>query len=225
MPPSTIRRRDLLSLLSGAAVAGCVPFSGSSPFWGTIGAGVKGGVSDGPSIGRAYSDKLPYASMLAWFDGSPKALLVLGEVLPDGRHVWHSAERQTITTLGAFVVAAIGFDRELRSARLEGNWQPNPLLMTGRRAVRLIDVAIDGERHQVALESRFAIGKAQDVEILDRSYRLTPVTERVSHDRRVRFKNQYWIDTANGRCWKSRQTVVPTMPPLNIEILKYPSSA
>ena len=224
MPPSTIRRRDLLSLLSGAAVAGCVPFGKSSPFWGTIGAGLKGGAGDSPNISREYSDKLPYASMLTWFDGSAKALLVLGEILPDGRHVWYSAERQTITTFGAYVVGALGFDRELRSARLQGDWQPNPLLMTGRRATRLLDVAVDGERHQVALQSRFTAGEAKDVEILDRSYRLTSVIERVSHDGRVRFKNEYWVDAAKGRCWKSRQTVVPTMPRLNIEVLKYPSA-
>lgn len=225
MSPSNIRRRDLLTLLSGATIAGCVPFGNSSPFWGTIGAGLKGGVGEGPSISREYSDKLPYASMLAWFDGSAKALLVLGEILPDGRHVWYTAERQTITTFGAYVVAALGFDRELRTARLQGEWQRNPILMPGRRAIRLIDVAIDGERHQVALESRFAVGKVEDVEILDRAYRLTSVVERVSHDDRVRFTNEYWVDPANGRCWKSRQTVVPTMPRLNIEVLKYPSSA
>lgn len=205
-------------------VVGCVPFGNSSPFWGTIGAGLKGGAASGPSIDRGYTDKLPYASMLAWFEGGPRALLVLGEILSDGRHVWYSVERQTITTLGAYVVAAIGFDRELRSARLQGDWQRNPLRMAGRTAIRVIDVAVDGQRHQIALESRFAIGKPEDIEILGRRYQLTPVSERVSFEDRVRFKNRYWVDP-KGRCWKSRQTVVPTMPELNIEILKQSASA
>lgn len=213
-----------MALLFGGAVAGCVPFGKTSPFWGTIGAGLRGGTSSGPSISRDYTDKLPYASMLAWFDGGPKALLVLAEILPDGRHVWYSAERQTITTLGPYVVAAIGFDRELRSARLQGNWQRNPLRMAGRSAVRVIDVAVDGQRYQIALESRFDTGKPQDIEILDRRYQLTPVSERVSFENRVRFRNRYWIDP-KGRCWKSQQTVVPTMPELNIEILKQSTAA
>jgi len=215
-----VRRRDLLVLLSGAAVAGC---TSSSPFWGTLAASVTGGAAGAPEISRAYTDKLPYASMLAWFDGSPKALLVLGEVLPGGRLVWHTADRQTITTFGPFVVSAIGFDNELRSVALQGGWVANPLQMAGRRATRVIDVAIEGERHQVALESRFAVGQIDDIEILDRPYRLKRVSERVIHDKRVRFENEYWVDTADDRCWKSRQTIVPGVPRFNIEILKYPA--
>ena len=95
--------------------------------------------------------------------------------------------------------------------------------MAGRRAGRLLDLSIDGERHQIALESRFAIGSAEELEVLDRPYRLTVVTEKVSYNRRVRFTNEYWVEAATGRCWKSRQTIVPTVPRLNIEMLKYPA--
>jgi len=205
-----------------AGLAGC----SSSPYWGTLAASVSGRPDANPRISREYTDKLPYASMQTWFEGGVKALLVLGEVLPDGRLVWHSAERQTITTFGAYVVSALGFDRELRSAGLQGEWKPNPLLMpAAREAKRLLDLSVDGDRHQVALASKFTQGSPEDVEILGRSYRLTPVTEQVSHLRRVRFKNQYWVDAATGRCWKSRQTIVPTVPALNIEILKYPSAS
>lgn len=218
-----VRRRAFLGLLSGGAAAACVPFSKSSPFWGTIGAGLGGDATDTPVISRSYTDKLPYASMLTWFDGSPKALLVLGDVLPDGRLVWYSAQRQTITTFGPFVVGALGFDRELRAASLQGGWTKDPRQMAGRRAGRLLDLSIDGERHQIALESRFAIGSAEELEILDRPYRLTVVTEKVSYNRRVRFTNEYWVEAATGRCWKSRQTIVPTVPRLNIEMLKYPA--
>lgn len=218
-----VRRRDLLRLWPAAALAGCVPFANTSPFWGTIAGGLKGGVATGPAISRTYTDALPYASMIAWFDGAAKALLVLGEILPDQRMVWHSAERQTVTTFGPYVVSALGFERELRSSSLQGSWDANPALMSGRRVSRYIDVAVDGQRHQIALQSQFRTGKVENVEILDRDYRLTAVSERVSHDRRVRFVNKYWVDPTDGRCWKSRQTIVPTVPRLNIEVLKYPA--
>lgn len=220
-----MRRRDLLRLLPGAALAGCVPFADTSPFWGTIAGGLKGGATTGPAISRAYTDTLPYASMIAWFDGAARALLVLGEILPDRRMVWHSADRQTVTTFGPYVVSALGFERELRDSTLQGDWLTNPTLMSGRRSKRYIDVAVEGGRHQIALESQFRTGRVEDVEILDRDYRLTTVVERVSHDGRVRFTNKYWTDVTDGRCWKSRQTIVPTVPPLNIEVLKYPASA
>ncbi len=218
-----VRRRQFIGLLSGLAVSGCASFTKSSPFWGTIAAGVGGGDVGAPAISREYTDKLPYASMLAWFDGSPKALLVLSRALPDGRYIWHSADRKAITGFGPYVVSAIGFDRELRSTAYEGVWDRNPSNMVGRRVARTLDMSIDGERHQLRLESNFVRGDVEQVDVFGRDYRLQKVVERVSHDGRKRFENDYWVEPTTGRCWKSQQTIVPTVPPFNIEILKYPS--
>lgn len=224
MSVSSVRRRDFLTLLAGSTVAGCVPFAETSPFWGTISAGIKGGPKSAPAISREYADSLPYASMLSWFEGAAKALLVLAEIAPGNRYTWYSAERQSIGTFGPFLTSAIGFDLELRATRFQGAWQSNPLSLTGRKLQRLQDFVVEGQRYQLLLESRFAADGFESVAIMGREYRLRAVREHVSYQGRRRFTNHYWVDEAKGRCWKSRQIVVPTMPELNIEMLKHPSA-
>lgn len=213
-------RRGALAILSTFALAGCA----SSPFWGTLRAGIAGGTGDDPAVSREYADKLPYASMLAWFDGSPQALVVLAEFAANSRWIWYSAERQAIATFGPFVTSLLGIERELRGANLQGTWDRNPLNLVGRRLGRIIDVAAEGERTQIALASRFERGSSEDIDLLGVRKELQIVNERVSAEGRHRFTNRYWVDAATGQCWKSRQTVVPTLPRFNIEILKYPTA-
>lgn len=202
-----------------------MPFEKTSPFWGTIGAGVRGGLPEAPQVNREYADRLPYASMLAWFNGSPKALVVLAEFGPGEMLTWRSAERQSITTFGPFVASLIGLDLELRSTSFDGAWSPNPLEMVGRTVLRALDIAVDGERRHIALESRFRSKEAQPVAIEGKTYSLQEVVETVSSAGRTRFANRYWVDAKTGRCWKSRQTPIPTLPVLNTAILKYPLQA
>ena len=216
-----VSRRNLLTTLAGGATAACVPFEGTSPFWGTIGAGFRSG--EGASIDPAYVQKLPYASMLAWFEGGPKALVVLGEVAGNHRLNWYSKQKQVITTYGPFVVGAIGFDIDLRGTTLSAEWTPNPLELVGRRLTRAIDVLAEGERVQVALASKFKVKERERIEILGVERQLQHVVEEVSHEGRARYRNDYWVDATTGRCWKSRQITMPTLPPMNLEVTKYPS--
>lgn len=214
-------RRTILGLGLGGLAAACVPFEKTSPFWGTIGAGFKS--TDAPPIDPAYVRQLPYASMLAWFEGGTKALVVLGEVTGDRRYTWYSAERQSITTFGPFVVSALGLDIELRGTLFGGGWRTNPLELVGAKLTRSLDVFAEGDRVQVPLVSTFAAGATKVVEILGVERELQRVTERVRSGGRRRYDNVYWVEAATGRCWKSRQTVIPTLPPLNIEVTKYPT--
>lgn len=201
----------------------CVPFEKTSPFWGTIGAGF-GGEEATSKIGREYADKLPYASMLAWFKGSPKALLVLAEIDAQSRWIWHSAERQSVVTYGPFVVGLLGVDIELRGTRLQGAWSRNPAELVGKRLSRLLDIEVEGSRTQLLLESQFALAGVRTIEIEGKTYTAHKIEETVRSQGRARYKNEYWVEVASGRCWKSRQTAVPTLPTLSIEVLKYPSS-
>lgn len=208
-------------MLVGGLAAACVPFEKSSPFWGTIGAGFR--KNRGPVVDPEYVRKLPYASMMAWFDGGPKALVVLGEVTGDNRYTWYTAERQSLTTFGPFIVGALGFDIDLRSTIFGGGWLPNPLDLIGARLVRSLDVQTGADRVQVPLSSTFAATETEAVEILGETRQLKRVTEALRYAGRRRFKNEYWIETSTGRCWKSRQLAIPTLPPINLEVTKYPT--
>jgi hypothetical protein len=215
----TSRRALLGGLLTG--LAACTSLEKSSPFWGTIGAGFR--PRSASSIDPDYVRRLPYATMQAWFDGGAKALVVLGDVSSDRRLTWFSAERQSLTTFGPFVVRLLGLDLELRSTILGGGWHANPLEMAGRKLTRSLDVLAEGDRVQVPLVSSFVSGATENVEILGTTRRLQRVHERVEYAGRRRFSNDYWVDVPTGRCWKSRQIVVPTLPPLNLEVTKYPT--
>lgn len=214
-------RRNALSLIAGSLAAACVPFEKTSPFWGTIGAGFRSQTA--VPVDPDYVRKLPYASMLAWFEGGGKALIVLGEVSGDRRFTWHTAERQSITTFGPFIVGALGFEVDLRGTILSGAWQADPLNLVGRKLTRSLDLVAEGERVQVAVTSTFHLKDMEVVEILGVSRQLRRVTEKVRHRGQLQHSNDYWVDPATRRCWKSRQTAVPTLPPLNIEVTKYPT--
>lgn len=161
--------------------------------------------------------------MLAWFEGGPKALIVLGEVTGDRRFTWYSTEKQSITTFGPFVVSALGFDIELRSTLFSGGWRSNPLDLVGRTLTRSLDIFAEGERVQVPLSSKFLADGVEDVEILGTARQLRRVREKVKYGGRVRHENDYWVEESTGRCWKSRQLAVPTLPALNLEVTKYPT--
>jgi len=202
-------------------LSACVPFRDTSPFFGTIAAALGGaGEASGSAFTRAQVENLRYASLQAWFDRGPKALIILAEAQDRQRLLWRSAERQSITTFGPFVVSALGIDPELRDTSFQGKWSSDPREMVGTRATRVLDVAVEGERALVHLESRFEVEKRETLTILERTYDLQRVTEVVSSGGRNRYENHYWIEPSSGRYWKSRQIVVPTLPPLNIEILK-----
>ncbi|MDO9488353.1 MAG: YjbF family lipoprotein [Sphingomonadaceae bacterium] len=220
MPTSNTTRRAFLSLASLGALAGCAGFSRSSPFWGTMAAGVDPNKTS--NVTREYADTLPYASMAAWFSGSPKSLLVLAEYAPGGRLVWQSAERQAIVTDGAFVVRALGTELELRDTSFAPA-VPDLRRADGVRSERWFDVAVENRRVRFGARSKFHVGSVKTVDVFGEDRRLLRVSESVSSDGKPRYSNDYWIDEADGFCWKSRQIVVPTLPPLNIEIVKRPA--
>lgn len=218
MRTSSSTRRSFLSVLAGSAVVACAPFSRNSPFWGTIYAGIDP-PEGGDRLSRTYVDSLPYASMAAWFDGAPKSLLVLASFESEGRLVWHSADRQSITTQGPFVVQSIGTELELRSTSLSPGI-PDLRRADGMRAKRIFDVVAEGSRARFTVNARFTAGGIERHDLLGQQHELRRYAETVTSDGKPRYRNDYWIDEADGFCWKSRQIVVPTMPHLNLEILK-----
>jgi hypothetical protein len=215
-----IQRRQLLWLAAGAGLSACAPLQRGSPFWRTLAAGVRR--PEGPAITRDYAEKLPYASMLGWFDKASKALLVLGEYGADDRLTWYSAERQSITTQGPFIIQALGTEIELRSSRSAAGWDKDPRAMVGRKIERTLEFLARGDRVEVVTESLFRPSETRMVNILGANHNLREFVESVSAAGRRRYENSYWIDEATGRCWKSRQVLAPTLPHFNIEIVKYP---
>jgi hypothetical protein len=187
-----------------------------SPFFSTIATFNR---QAGEKIDRARVDSLSYASLLAWFDGSAKALLVLGKYLPDERLVWYSAERQAMTTWGPFVLTLTGVEVALRSTTLNGRWSSDPRRLVGQALSRSLDYEASSGRVTVSTRNRFTDRGIEDIQVFDREMRLRLIREDVIADRWHHHSNDYWIDES-GFCWKSRQSVIPGVAPINLIVTK-----
>jgi hypothetical protein len=212
-----IRRRQLLSLVAASGLTAC-----ASPFWGTLASGIR--KPQGPTITRAYADRLPYASLMGWFDKGSKALLVLGEYSESNRLTWYSAERQSLTTFGPFIVQALGTDIELRDSRLSNGWSRDLRELVGLSLERSSRFLARGDEVEVITRSTFAAGERVTINILGVNHTVRKFTESVAAEGRTRYTNSYWVDESNGRCWKSKQILAPTLPHFNIEVVKSPQN-
>ena len=215
-------RRRMLSALAvaagGAGLASCSGVRQNSPFWSTV-TGYRPGIQSDEVI-RTYAAGLPYASMLFWFDGQSQALTVLSREEPDQRLVWFTAEKTTITTFGPFIVATAGTDIELRATEFGPGWAPDVRSLVGKTLTRQTTAAQRGVEALATLVSRFSDAGMSEVEILGVKKPARRINENVIAENRIRMRNSYWIDPATGDNLKSRQQVIPTMPPVNTAVLK-----
>jgi hypothetical protein len=214
----SLNRRHFGAVLGAGLVASCAGLRKGSAFYGTITGYHPGGSANDT---RAYADSLPYASMLLWVEGHSRDLVVLGSFDPDERLTWYTAEKQAITTYGPFIVATIGMEVDLVKTDFGSGWSSDPRNLIGKSLDRTTVVAHRAEA-TVHLRSTFHDGGSATVKILGTTMKLQRIDEAVIANGRTRFLNSYWID-AKGDCFKSRQEALPTVQPINIEILKYPS--
>jgi len=211
-------RRHFMAALGGGVVASCADVRSNSAFFGTItGYHPGGGVADT----RSYAEGLPYASMLYWIEGHSRDLVVLGSFDPDDRLTWYTADKQAISTFGPFIVATADSGVELRRTDFGPGWSPDLRQLFGKTLDRITIIAQHGVA-EVHLRSTFRMAGTETVKILGKVLSLQRIDEAVVANGRAHFSNSYWIDDA-GACFKSRQNALPTLQPINIEILKYPA--
>ena len=213
-----LNRRHIVAGLGAGLLASCTGIRKGSAFFGTITAYHPGG---GDSDTRAYADSLPYASMLFWVDGHSRDLVVLGSFDPGDRLTWYTADKQAITTYGPFIVATVGTEVDLIRTDFGPGWSTDLRALVGKTLDRTTVVAHRAEA-TVHLRSTFHDAGLATVRILGTQMQLHRIDESVMANGRTRFLNSYWID-ADGACFKSRQEALPTVQPVNIEILKYPA--
>ena len=215
-------RRRLLGALAvatgGAGLASCTATRQNSPFWSTITSYRPGEQSN--EVIRAYAAGLPYASMLFWFDGQSQALTVLSREEPDQRLVWYTAEKTAITTFGPFITATAGTDVDLRNTEFGPGWSTDVRELVGKTLTRRTTAAQRGVEAVSTLVSRFSNAGMTQIEILGVKKPAQRINEAVLAENRIRLRNSYWVDPATGDNLKSRQQIVPTMPPVNTAILK-----
>lgn len=221
-----VSRRRLL--VSAGALGGALALSAcgrdirkNSPFWSTV-------TNNRPQKAddeiRAYAESLDYASMLFWFDGQARSLIVLGRDGPDERLTWYTAEKQAVTTFGPFITQAIGTEIELRRTDFGDGWSSDVRKLAGKTLTRQTVVAHHGKEAVATLKSSFHDAGLVTIKVLGKTMTARRVDESMIADGRVRILNSYWVDTETGDWQKTRQQVIPLMPPANTAMLKSPKS-
>lgn len=214
-----LTRRHAIVVAAAFGLSGCSTGLGRSGLWGTVISGLRW---DGAKsqITKERIESIPYASIAAWFAGAAPAMLVLGEIEPDGSHIWYVSRNQLIVTWGPFVTRILGIEVDLVATEFGAGWSKDLRSMLGKKVHRTLTFGT--ERRVTATEtSRFTVDGSDDIQIYGRKLRLRKIVERVSAEGVHRFSNHYWIDET-GFCWKSQQTVIPTAGPFNIEVLRPP---
>jgi hypothetical protein len=214
----SLSRRHLLVSAAGLGVAACsADTRTTSPFWSTV---TNNRPQKADTDIRAYADALPYPSMLFWFDGQARSLIVLGKDGADEHRTWYTADKQAITTFGPFIISAIGTEIELRQTIFSDGWSRDPRSLVGKSLSRQTLVARRGEEVSATLASRFSDAGKTTISVLGTKVPALRIDESVIADGRVRMFNSYWVNPASGDWLKTRQQVIPTMPPTNTIMLK-----
>lgn len=214
-------RRHLLVSAAALGVAACSDTRKSSPFWSTV-TNTRPQKADDEI--RAYADSLNYASMLFWFDGQARSLIVLGGETSDQRFTWYTAEKQAVTTFGPFITQAIGTEVELRRTIFSDGWSSDVRELVGKSLTRQTIVSHHDNEAQATLKSTFHDAGMTVIKVLGKDMPAHRIDESMVADNRIRILNSYWINPASGEWIKSRQQVIPLMSPVNTIMLKSPRS-
>jgi hypothetical protein len=214
-------RRNLLVSATVLGVAGCSgDIRKTSPFWSTV-TNNQAKSPDGDI--RAYADSLAYSSMLFWFDGQSRSLVVLARSDADERLTWYTAEKHAITTFGPFIVKSLGTEVELRETVFGAGWSTDIRSLIGKTLTRRTLVSYRGVEADAVLKSKFRDSGFSPIDVLGEQRRARRIDETVVAENRVQLANSYWIDPESGEWLKGRQHVIPLLPPINTIAMLRPS--
>ena len=214
----SLSRRHLLVSAAGLGVAACAADTkNTSPFWATV---TNNRPQKADADIRAYADALPYPSMLFWFDGQARSLIVLGKDGADEHRTWYTADKQAVTTFGPFIIGAIGTEIELRQTIFGEGWSSDVRNLVGKSLSRQTVVAQRGTETTATLASRFSDAGKTTIKVLGKPVPAQRIDEAVVADGRVRIGNSYWVDPETGNWLQTRQQVIPLMPPAHTVMLK-----
>jgi hypothetical protein len=167
---------------------------------------------------RADVDRIGYASIAVRMGEGAQALLILGRFEGDELN-WISAEREVIVTRMGRVVKTFGLPEDVRTTiflTADPLGRPAADLAAMPDCVRTLDFE-PRHRDGVLARSRFYKVGDEDLTILGERHATELWEERgTAPGLQWEFVNRYWIETATGFVWKSRQAAAPGIPPLEI---------
>lgn len=174
---------------------------------------------------RSRINDIPYATMAAKLGSGSRSLVVLGRV--DGADLhWISADRTVLVTRRGRLIRTAGLPFNLRHTELLA---ADPLSVGRPEASkvetfkRLVDLT-PPDRYGVVITSTLEHLGPREIEIAELRFRTEAYRESCeARDFDWSFENLYWVGRGDGLVWKSVQHIHPSLPPVDLEILKPPA--
>jgi hypothetical protein len=173
-------------------------------------------------IDRAAVEQQPWAMIRARMGLSGRVVMVLGRY--DGADLhWISADYVALATRHGRIVKTAGLAESLVNTI---HSDPDPVVNPAHdwkapvKTRRVIDIE-PGDHYGLTVVGTVERIAVEEIEILEFRYMTNLLRERAYvAELDWDFENYFWVDAKTGFVWKSIQHVTPSMPPVEIEILK-----
>ncbi len=172
--------------------------------------------------------ELPYASAYLRVGDNPQALVVLAFADPDGSLSWVSSDNKLFVTKAGRLYKTVGLENDLYL--VASSW-PDPL----QKMVNVPDksfnlnamswrYAAEWENDYVSgynMQAKFISAVPEKLLILDKTHDVILIDELVSFGQgQNSWHNYYWFERSTGRILKSQQQLGPSLPVIEMTILK-----
>jgi hypothetical protein len=165
---------------------------------------------DSLELTQAQVDAVPYPQIKVTTSSSEGVMAMLRQ--RGDLQFWVASGKQVLLMRDGLIVRSVGLGSNLDGTRWEGE---SPfkrglhLLPDGYSSTRRIDI-YDGYRVGIALNSRFTQVGIEDIKIMDKTYALLRIDERIDAPE-IDFQavNHYWIRPRDGLILQSQQHITP----------------
>ena len=173
------------------------------------------------SISREIVDNIPYASMTVKIGKGPLGLMIL-ESIRDDEYIWVTADPIYIVLRNGRIIKTKGLGNDLKSI-IYPKVDFKVILKEGFPKFKTYYSYSNPDLSNLELEFIYSVKGKEEIRILDRSYSLTLVNERIFNQQLGwDFINSYGVDE-KGFVMKSLQTITPKLPKFELQVTKKPS--
>jgi hypothetical protein len=175
-------------------------------------------------VTREQAATIPYASMGYSQNGGNENILILATDY-GGVQLWTSPLKVVIVTRDGRIVRTLGLEHDLSGLTTRGNGTaptPTAALQAPFASTRLEDFP-ELDMYGVIVSCRARAAGRQTIKILGQLIGTIRVDETCrSQKPEWSFVDSYWVDTDNGRVWRTRQHVHPKGEIIETEIFRPP---
>jgi hypothetical protein len=217
-------RRALSGATAVAALAllcGCS--SDKQTDWSALFGMIQQSFGRGADVTRDQAAAIPFASIGVRVDDDPEGILVLGSSNGEER-LWTAATHIVLLIRGGRVVRTAGLEFNLGELRNLRGVNAAPPAQGTAESVWEADLP-DQHIFAVPITCRSTARGTETIKVLGSSVATVRVDEECRSEKLDwSFTNTYWIAPQSGLVWRSIQHISPKLDPLEVQILRPPTT-